>query len=205
MRVMPLTQPERDNPLMRRYFREIGLPGKQLAKRCDVSHSQTYMARKRNVGANNAEKISRRVALILGLSEQEKLELKAEIMVTTYYPALSSGGAFIIGGGMRFFRKKPEPADPFAAFSEKFGARAPRTEHAEPESEPKPESVELGTWAHQRLGVSPDASSKEISAAYRRLARKHHPDKVANLEPEVRIFSEQRMKEINAAYAQLRR
>jgi DnaJ like chaperone protein len=53
--------------------------------------------------------------------------------------------------------------------------------------------------------VSPDASSKEISAAYRRLARKHHPDKVANLEPEVRIFSEQRMKEINAAYAQLRR
>jgi hypothetical protein len=65
---------------------------------------------------------------------------------------------------MRFFRKKPEPADPFAAFSEKFGARAPRTEHAEPESEPKPESVELGTWAHQRLGVSPDASSKERSA-----------------------------------------
>jgi hypothetical protein len=91
MRVMPLTQPERDNPLMRRYFHEIGLPGKQLAKRCDVSHSQIYMARKRNVGANNAEKISRRVALILGLSEQEKLELKAEIMVTTYYPALSSG------------------------------------------------------------------------------------------------------------------
>jgi hypothetical protein len=48
---MPLTQPERDNPLMRRYFDEIGLPGKRLAERCGVSHSQIYMARNRNVGA----------------------------------------------------------------------------------------------------------------------------------------------------------
>jgi hypothetical protein len=39
---MPLTQPERDNPLMRRYFDEIGLPGKRLAERCGVSHSQVY-------------------------------------------------------------------------------------------------------------------------------------------------------------------
>jgi transcriptional regulator with XRE-family HTH domain len=80
MRLMPLTQPERDNFLMRRYFQEIGLPGKQLAKRCGVSHSQIYMARTRNVGADNAEKISRGVASILGLSEVERLELKAEIM-----------------------------------------------------------------------------------------------------------------------------
>jgi hypothetical protein len=77
---MPLTQPERDNPLMRRYFREIGLPGQQLAKRCGVSHSQIYMARKRNVGANNARKIARGVARILGLSDGERLELAAGIM-----------------------------------------------------------------------------------------------------------------------------
>lgn len=56
---MPLTQPERDSPLMNRYFREINLPGTRLAKRCGVSHSQMYMARKRNVGPDNAEKISR--------------------------------------------------------------------------------------------------------------------------------------------------
>ena len=77
---MPLTQPERDNPLMRRYFEEIGLPSKRLAKRCGVSHSQMYMARKRNVGADNSEKISRGVAVILGLSEEDRLRLKAEIM-----------------------------------------------------------------------------------------------------------------------------
>jgi transcriptional regulator with XRE-family HTH domain len=77
---MPLTQPERDNPLMRRYFQEINLPGAQLAKRCGVSHSQIYMARRRNVGADNAEKISGGVARILKLSEGERLRLKAEIM-----------------------------------------------------------------------------------------------------------------------------
>ena len=77
---MPLTQPERDNPLMRRYFREVGLPGKQLAKRCGVAYSQIYMARTHNVGADNAQKISRTIALILGLSERDRLELEAEIM-----------------------------------------------------------------------------------------------------------------------------
>ena len=77
---MPLTQPERDNPIMSHYFGLVGLPGKRLAERCRVSHSQIYMARKRNVGADNAEKISRGVAGILGLSEEDRLRLKAEIM-----------------------------------------------------------------------------------------------------------------------------
>ena len=90
---MPLTQPERDNPLMRRYFREVGLPGKQLAKRCGVAYSQIYMARTHNVGADNAQKISRTVALILGLSERDRLELKAEIMGvpgSLYAPGLAT-------------------------------------------------------------------------------------------------------------------
>ena len=77
---MPLTQPKRDNPLMRRYFREINLSGSRLAKRCGVSHSQIHMARTRNVGSDNAEKISRGVANILGLSEKDRLLLKAEII-----------------------------------------------------------------------------------------------------------------------------
>jgi DnaJ domain len=59
--------------------------------------------------------------------------------------------------------------------------------------------------ARRALGVSKGAGVEEISAAYRKLARTHHPDKVANLEPEVREYSEQRMKEINAAYAEFKR
>jgi hypothetical protein len=54
---------------MRRCFEEIDLSGKRLAKKCGVSHSQIYMARKHNVGPDNAEKIARRMALMLGLRE----------------------------------------------------------------------------------------------------------------------------------------
>jgi hypothetical protein len=59
--------------------------------------------------------------------------------------------------------------------------------------------------ARRTLGLAKGASAEEIIAAYRRLALTHHPDKVANLKPEVREYSEQRMKEINAAYAEIKR
>ena len=59
--------------------------------------------------------------------------------------------------------------------------------------------------ARRALGVAKGAGAEEVSAAYRKLAQIHHPDKVANLEPEVREYSEQRMKEINAAYAEFKR
>ncbi len=58
--------------------------------------------------------------------------------------------------------------------------------------------------ARRALGVAKGAGAEEVSAAYRKLAQIHHPDKVANLEPEVREYSEQRMKEINAAYAEFK-
>jgi DnaJ-domain-containing protein 1 len=102
---------------------------------------------------------------------------------------------------MRFFRKR-ERADPFAAFSERYGVRLPKgePEEAPPEPEdepPKHEPESSGPpWAHSALGVGLGASQKEISAAYRRLARVHHPDVAGD---------EERMKWINAAYRELRR
>ncbi|HLH21669.1 MAG TPA: DnaJ domain-containing protein [Chloroflexota bacterium] len=45
------------------------------------------------------------------------------------------------------------------------------------------------------LEIGPDASEAEIRGAYRRLARRYHPD----LHPE-RDDAEQRLKELNAAY-----
>lgn len=77
---MPLTQPRRDNPLMSRYFNALGIAGKELSRRAEVSHSQIYMARRRHVGARNAAKIARTVASLRDLSGEEELELKAEIM-----------------------------------------------------------------------------------------------------------------------------
>ncbi len=58
---------------------------------------------------------------------------------------------------------------------------------------------------HDVLGVRPGASREEVSAAYRRLVQQYHPDKVAELGPELRELAEQRMKEINAAYETLKR
>lgn len=48
------------------------------------------------------------------------------------------------------------------------------------------------------LGLSPDASDDEVKAAYKRLAKKYHPD-VNQGSAE----AEARMKEINSAYAQI--
>lgn len=55
------------------------------------------------------------------------------------------------------------------------------------------------------LGISADASPKEIKAAYYKVAQMNHPDKVASLAPEFKELAEKRMKEINAAYAKLKK
>ena len=49
------------------------------------------------------------------------------------------------------------------------------------------------------LGVDPDASDEEIKRAYRRLAKKYHPD----LNPGDKVAA-QKMQEVNAAYEQIK-
>src|SRR5215211_5097040 len=102
--------------------------------------------------------------------------------------------------------KRSQPADPFAVFAQTYGIRTPQ-DAPPPKAEPdEPQPVELGpTRGHQVLGVPLGASRQEISQAYRKLAFMHHPDRVAGMGPEAREYSEERMKEINAAYAELRR
>jgi DnaJ-class molecular chaperone len=53
------------------------------------------------------------------------------------------------------------------------------------------------------LGVAPGASKEEIKAAYRDLANRYHPDKVAHLGEELQTLAEQRFKEIQEAYQEL--
>lgn len=55
---------------------------------------------------------------------------------------------------------------------------------------------------HDVLGVSPDATHEQIVSAYRARMSEYHPDKVANLGPDIRALAEQKAKEINAAYAE---
>jgi len=59
--------------------------------------------------------------------------------------------------------------------------------------------------AYDVLDLPSNASQDEIRAAYQRLVRQYHPDRVADMGPELRRIAEERTKEINEAYARLRR
>lgn len=53
--------------------------------------------------------------------------------------------------------------------------------------------------AYAVLGISPDASDDEVKKAYRAMALKHHPDRVATLGDDVRKAAEKKFQEINNA------
>jgi hypothetical protein len=56
----------------------------------------------------------------------------------------------------------------------------------------------------QTLGLDLDADSRQAKLAYRRLAKHWHPDRL-DRDPDRRRLGEERIKEINAAYAVVRR
>jgi hypothetical protein len=92
-----------------------------------------------------------------------------------------------------------------AVFAETYRIRIPRD--TPPKAEPdEPETNPLRLMrAHMMLGVPVGASRQEIAQAYKKLALKHHPDRKAGMGPKAREHSEERMKEINAAYTELSR
>lgn len=53
--------------------------------------------------------------------------------------------------------------------------------------------------AYKVLEVSPQATDSEVRAAYRKLALKHHPDRVATLGEDIRKAAEEKFQEINNA------
>lgn len=59
--------------------------------------------------------------------------------------------------------------------------------------------------AYKILGVEPDATDDDVKKAYREMAKKYHPDKVAYLGEDVRKSAEQKLQEVNEAYDKIRK
>jgi hypothetical protein len=79
-------------------------------------------------------------------------------------------------------------------------------QHRRDAGDPGSANVSPGTRsAYATLGVSVGASQAEVIAAYRQMALMYHPDRLSGLAPEFIELAEERMKEINAAYEELKR
>jgi DnaJ like chaperone protein len=55
------------------------------------------------------------------------------------------------------------------------------------------------------LGLGRSASAAEIKRAYRKLMSRHHPDKLGNVPDELKRRAEERARDINTAYEQIRK
>ncbi|GAB4267358.1 MAG: co-chaperone DjlA [Deferrisomatales bacterium] len=57
---------------------------------------------------------------------------------------------------------------------------------------------------YEVLGLSPSASADEVRAAYRELAKKYHPDRVAHLGEEFRQLAHEKFIQVQEAYDRIR-
>ena len=59
--------------------------------------------------------------------------------------------------------------------------------------------------AYAVLEISPSATDDEVKSAYRRMAMKNHPDKVATLGPDVQKAAEEKFRKIQEAYETIKK
>ena len=59
--------------------------------------------------------------------------------------------------------------------------------------------------AYSVLEISPSATDDEVKAAYRRMAMKNHPDKVATLGPEVQRAAAEKFRQVQEAYETIKK
>jgi DnaJ like chaperone protein len=59
--------------------------------------------------------------------------------------------------------------------------------------------------AYAVLEISASATDEEVKAAYRRMAMKHHPDKVATLGQDVQKAAEEKFRKIQEAYETIKK
>lgn len=65
-------------------------------------------------------------------------------------------------------------------------------------------SGKTGKDPYKVLGITKDATDDEVKKAYRKMAMKYHPDRVAGMSEEMQRNAAEQMKEINEAYEQIK-
>ena len=59
--------------------------------------------------------------------------------------------------------------------------------------------------AYRILEIDPSTSDKHVKEAYRKMANKYHPDKVAHLGQKMQTVAEEKFKSVNDAYQQIKK
>ena len=59
--------------------------------------------------------------------------------------------------------------------------------------------------AYRILEIDPSTSDKKVKEAYRKMANKYHPDKVAHLGQKMQTVAEEKFKSVNDAYQQIKK
>ena len=59
--------------------------------------------------------------------------------------------------------------------------------------------------AYRILEIDPSTSDKQVKEAYRKMANKYHPDKVAHLGRKMQTVAEEKFKSVNDAYQQIKK
>jgi DnaJ like chaperone protein len=65
--------------------------------------------------------------------------------------------------------------------------------------------VDDTNWAYKVLEIESTASNDEIKKAYRKMAVKYHPDKVAYLGEEIKRSANEKFKKVNEAYEKIKK
>ena len=65
--------------------------------------------------------------------------------------------------------------------------------------------IENTDSSYQILEISPNATDEEVKKAYRSMAVKYHPDKVAHLGDDIKNAAEEKLQKLNAAYEKIKK
>ena len=60
-------------------------------------------------------------------------------------------------------------------------------------------------WAYDVLEISSNATDDEVKKAYRDMAKKHHPDKVAHLGDDIKKSATEKFQKVSAAYEEIKK